>query len=130
MNRGDCFFVCSRHILSLFIFQFVYLCLYFNLFLVEKIRCEIRMSRHAHYHKINPTLPGSSLACSGMPAEQMVPLRQEGTIFTYNTNFYILCTSVSQQIVPSRQSGTIFSYNQPLRELNFTHLVKKMFLKN
>ena len=55
MSRGGCFFVCSRYILSLFIFQFVYLCLYFYLFIVGKIRFDIRMGVYT-YHKINPAL--------------------------------------------------------------------------
>lgn len=78
------------------LFTFFYI---FNLLIVDKIRFEIRKSTRAHaclagimwlYGKNCLTFPGSSLACSGIPADKIIPLRREWNIFTYNTKTDII----------------------------------------
>ena len=53
-----CFFVCSRHVLSLFIFHFftfVYISIYL---LLRKFDSKFELVRVRTYHKINPALSG------------------------------------------------------------------------
>lgn len=125
MSKGGRFFVRSRHILPLFIFQFAYLCLYFSclekcfsslfifIFLVVgKTLLENWMSMWL-YEKSVWLCWDSTFHVIG--SQQIKQLHLVSHIIR-RTDFIkkTFGKPGSQQVVPFHQSRAIFSYNQPL----------------
>ena len=103
MSREGCFFVYSRYILSLFIFQFVYLCLYFHLFIVVKDKFDIRKDVYT-YHKTNPALP---------------------VLFDYMEKMVLLCRDSVLHVAGSRQR----KWSRLGKTITFTCNTKIDFIK-